>query len=257
MRKTLTALAALTSTALALPSPQVVDAKNPYSPSNWPLPHNITGDDQAGQNTPTQGWGGVHLHDPSVVLGPDGHYWSFSTHGLVAISRASKQGSLSGYWEIQGSILVNESVIVNAGRADPWAPDVHAANGQFYAYYAVSQFGSQYSSVGVATSKSLKPGTWTDHGAVLTSSPTAATPMNITNAIDGNYFLVGLRSSLVSMGRVLTLIMQDPQTGKEYLTYGSFWSNLWQFELKSGLQNVKVRTSRTMTFSGLVTDMVT
>lgn len=50
------------------------------------------------------------------MYGVDGHYWSFSTHGLIAISRASRPGTLKGYWDVVGSVLVNESVIVNSGR---------------------------------------------------------------------------------------------------------------------------------------------
>lgn len=121
-----TALAFFTSNALAFPSLFSRNTKpyggSPFSNASWPLPHNITGDDQgpAFVNTTTQGWGGVHLHDPSLVLGPDGHYYSFSTHGLTVISRASKKGSIDGYWKILGSVLEGESVIDNEGRTDPW-----------------------------------------------------------------------------------------------------------------------------------------
>lgn len=94
---------------------------DPLSNASWPLPHNITGDSNPGANITTQGWGGVHLHDPSIVLGPDGHYYSFSTHGLTVISRASKKGSLDGYWSILGSVLdAGSSIIDNAGSTDPW-----------------------------------------------------------------------------------------------------------------------------------------
>jgi hypothetical protein len=66
---------------------------NAFSPANWPLPHNITGDSL----TSIGQWSGVHVHDPSVVKGPDGFCYSFSTHNLVAISKAP---SLDGYWEV-------------------------------------------------------------------------------------------------------------------------------------------------------------
>ena len=36
-------------------------------------------------------------------------------------------------------------------------------------YYAVSSLGSQNSAIGLATSPSMEEGTWTDHGAVITS----------------------------------------------------------------------------------------
>ncbi|GAB7355640.1 hypothetical protein MBLNU459_g6357t5 [Dothideomycetes sp. NU459] len=190
-----------------------------FSNASWPLPHNITGVSQPGANDTTQGWGGIHVHDPSVILGPDGHYYSFSTHGLIAISRASQPYSLDGYWETIGSVLKGESVIVNSGRTDPWAPDVHRVGNTYYCYYAVSQFGSQISAVGVATSPNLLPGTWTDHGTVVASSPTAQAPLNYTNAIDPNLFI-------------------DPKTGTPYLNYGSFWADIYQFVLEKDLMQV-------------------
>lgn len=159
------------------------------------------------------------------MLGPDGHYYSFSTHGLTVISRASQPYSLDGYWEILGSVLDSgSSIINNTGSTDPWAPDVHKVGDTYYDFYAVSQFGSQISSIGLATSKTLQPGSWTDHGAIISSSPDAAYPLNITNAIDGNLFI-------------------DPKTKTPYLNYGSFWSDIWQFELDSDLKSVEPNTA--------------
>lgn len=93
---------------------------SPFSNASWPLPNDITGQSDPGANTTTQGWGGIHIHDPSIILGPDGHYYSFSTHGLIVISRASEPYSLHGYWEIIGSVLEGSSVINNTGSTDPW-----------------------------------------------------------------------------------------------------------------------------------------
>ena len=95
---------------------------DPFSNASWPLPHDVQGqNDTANYNSTTEGWGGIHLHDPSLVLGPDGHYYSFSTHGLTVISRASKKGSIDGYWEILGSVLeAGSSIIDNSGSTDPW-----------------------------------------------------------------------------------------------------------------------------------------
>jgi arabinan endo-1,5-alpha-L-arabinosidase len=119
--KTIIGLTCLATLALSAPSTSK-PKPDPFSPSAWPLPRKITGDnDTANPGSKTQGWGGIHLHDPSVVLGPDGHYYSFSTHGLTVISRASKKGSLDGYWKILGSVLdAGSSVIDNAGSTDPW-----------------------------------------------------------------------------------------------------------------------------------------
>ncbi|KAI9697346.1 MAG: hypothetical protein M1820_007852 [Bogoriella megaspora] len=176
----------------------------------FPAPHTITGDDQPGN------WGGVHVHDPSIVLGPDGLYYSFSTHPLVAVSSSP---TIDGYWTRLGNALSKNSIINLAGNNDLWAPDVHKVGSTYYMYYSVSQFGSQNSAIGVATSTTLKPGSWTDHGAVIQSGSGAKAPLSTTNAIDGNLFI-------------------DPKTNNAYLTYGSFWGDIWQFRLNSGYTSV-------------------
>lgn len=94
---------------------------SPFSNASWPLPIMIIGQSDPGANTTTQGWAGIHIHDPSIILGPDGHYYSFSTHGLIVISRTSEPYSLHDYWEIIGSVLESgSSVINNTGSTDPW-----------------------------------------------------------------------------------------------------------------------------------------
>uniref|UniRef100_D8QEP7 Endo-1,5-alpha-L-arabinanase A n=1 Tax=Schizophyllum commune (strain H4-8 / FGSC 9210) TaxID=578458 RepID=D8QEP7_SCHCM len=48
-----------------------------------------------------------------------------------------------------------------------WAPDVALVNGQYVLYYSLPHSGFQsYSAVGLATSPSMKPGTWEDHGLI-------------------------------------------------------------------------------------------
>jgi len=113
-------LTSLLSLTAAAPTPN--GNSDPFSNASWPLPHKVTGDnDTANPNDQNQGWGGIHLHDPSIVLGPDGHYYSFSTHGLTVISRASKPNSINGYWKILGSVLESgSSIINNTGNTDPW-----------------------------------------------------------------------------------------------------------------------------------------
>jgi hypothetical protein len=111
------AVASLATQVVALPSNNKPD---PFSNASWPLPHNITGVSNPGVSQKYDGWGGVHLHDPSIVMGPDGHYYSFSTHGSVVISRASQPNSLDGYWTPIGSVLEGSSIINNTGNTDPW-----------------------------------------------------------------------------------------------------------------------------------------
>ncbi|CAN6644925.1 hypothetical protein TRVA0_020S02520 [Trichomonascus vanleenenianus] len=174
----------------------------------WPLPNPVVGT--------IVPWGGVHVHDPSIVKF-NGSYYSFSTHDLVAISKAP---SMYGPWTKVGSVLEKSSIIDNSGNTDPWAPDVHKVGDTFYCYYAVSTFGSLDSSIGLATSKTLEPGSWTDHGAVLTSSSSAKHPLSESNAIDPNLLVVEDKKGNVQ---------------EAYLQWGSFWSDIWQIQLNNDL----------------------
>jgi arabinan endo-1,5-alpha-L-arabinosidase len=67
-------------------------------------------------------------------------------------------------------VLPNGSSIDNAGKKDPWDPDVHLVGDEYFLYYAVSTFGSQVSAAGLATSGSMEPGSWTDRGGVGVAS---------------------------------------------------------------------------------------
>ena len=80
-------------------------------------------------------------------------------------------------------------------------------------------FGSQDSGIGLATSRTLQPGSWTDHGLVLETGANETYPLSDTNAIDPAYF-------------------HDPLTGENLLNYGSFWSDIWQFQLAQDLKTV-------------------
>lgn len=100
------------------------------------------------------------------------------------------------------------------------APDVTEVNGTYYCFYSVSTSGSMDSSIGLAISTTLEPGSWTDLGAIITSSSDATSPLDTTNAIDPNLFI-------------------DPKTDTPYLNYGSFWSDIYQYNLASDLESVE------------------
>jgi len=137
-------------------------------------------------------------HDPTVIRrASDGTYFRFSTGGGMDIAKAS---SISGSWTITGQVL---------SSGDHWAPDVHLVGSTYYLYYATSTFGSQVSTIGLATSTTMDVGTWTDHGTIFSSTTGSA-----YNAIDPN------------------LIDVD---GTFYLNFGSFWNDIYQIKLSSSL----------------------
>ena len=76
-------------------------------------------------------------------------------------------------------------------------------------YYVVSKLGTQNSEIGVATSTTLEPGSWTDHGVI-------GLPANGDyNRIDPNWITIG---------------------GTQYLQFGSYWQDLYQVELDGSLK---------------------
>ncbi|KAK6385274.1 hypothetical protein LTR65_009315 [Meristemomyces frigidus] len=145
-------------------------------------------------------------HDPSLIRrSSDGTYYRFATGGGIDIYSSP---SLTGPWTLQGEVLPNGSGIDSPGSDDAWAPDVHYIDSTYYLYYAVSTFGTQESAIGVATSATMAPGTWTDHGSTGVESVTG----DDYNAIDPN------------------LIVVD---GTNYFTFGSFWADIFQTTLAS------------------------
>ncbi|KAF7309074.1 Glycoside hydrolase family 43 protein [Mycena kentingensis (nom. inval.)] len=147
------------------------------------------------------------VHDPSLVQRADGKYFLFTTHNKAGIITAD---SFGGPWTEVGSIVPNNSSIQLPGRDDIWAPDVTFHNGIFYAYYSVSTFGSQDSGIGLATSQSMEPDTWIDHGLVFRSFAG-----DQFNAIDPN--------------------LHFDADGKPFLSFGSFWNDIFQFPLSADL----------------------
>ena len=110
------------------------------------------------------------MRDPAIWYNSASKkYFVFSTGSGIQIFTST---SLLGPWTNVGSVLPNCTVIpisvpTNCGL---WAPDINYVNGQYVLYYSASSLGSQNSAIGVATSPSMEPGTWTDHGAVVTSA---------------------------------------------------------------------------------------
>ncbi|EKD12868.1 uncharacterized protein L3040_007025 [Drepanopeziza brunnea f. sp. 'multigermtubi'] len=148
--------------------------------------------------------GACWAHDPALIRrDSDGLYFKFNTAGNVEIATST---SLNGPWTLQGFVFTAGSSLDNPGNKDLWAPDVSLVNGVYHMYYSASTFGSQVSAIGLATSPSMDPGTWTDRGAVGIASK----PGKPYNAIDANLIPVG---------------------SEYYMNFGSFWGNIYQVKL--------------------------
>ncbi|KAL2852562.1 putative arabinan endo-1,5-alpha-L-arabinosidase A [Aspergillus pseudodeflectus] len=152
--------------------------------------------------------GACNIHDPALIRREsDGKYFRFSTGNRISYASAP---AIGGPWTVLGSILPDGSSINLPGNDDLWAPDVQYVDGTYYAYYSVSTFGSQNSAIGVATSPSMDPGTWTDRGSTGIRSDTSKN----YNAIDGNLFY-------------------DTASSTYLMSFGSFWGNLYQAPMKN------------------------
>ncbi|MFE7072391.1 arabinan endo-1,5-alpha-L-arabinosidase [Streptomyces sp. NPDC057620] len=143
------------------------------------------------------------IHDPTVIRLKSGAYAAYSTGGIIG-ARLSEDRT---HWDDAGNAFAEPPSwwyeYNDAG--DPWAPDISYRAGRYWLYYAVSSWGTNHSAIGVATSRSGVPGTWTDHGKALTSETT-----DTWNAIDP------------------AVTRAD---GKLWMAFGSYWTGIRMVEL--------------------------
>lgn len=147
----------------------------------------------------------VNTHDPSLIQHNDGTYYRFATGGGIPIHTAP---SVQGPWSFAGDVLEGGSTIAHPNSGDAWAPDVHLVGDTYYCYYTLSEFGTQNSVIGVATSPSMEPASWTDHGSTGVESSSG----DEYNTIDANLF---------------------QEDGGYHLNFGSFWGDLYQTPMSS------------------------
>ena len=162
-------------------------------------------------------WGAVNTHDPSIVRGDDGRWYVFSTDASVGdMHRCGVQVRVSEdliNWTYLGPAFddyeTSCSPEIAAAGLDPskhqglWAPEAVKVGDQWRLYYSASTFGSSRSVIGLAVSDSLS-GPWEDKGIVIRSD---ANSVSKPNAIDPCLFT-------------------DP-SGKQYMTWGSFFGGIW------------------------------
>ncbi|KUN93198.1 arabinan endo-1,5-alpha-L-arabinosidase [Streptomyces caeruleatus] len=143
------------------------------------------------------------IHDPTVLRLKSGQYVAYSTGGAIG-ARLSKD---LRNWTDAGNAFAEPPTwwYEYNDTGDPWAPDISYRAGRYWLYYAVSSWGTNHSAIGVATSRSGLPGTWTDHGKVLTSETT-----DTWNAIDP------------------AVIQAD---GRLWMSFGSYWTGIRMVEL--------------------------
>src|SRR5215213_2043294 len=144
-----------------------------------------------------------NVHDPTVIK-EGGTYYLFSTRAGIAV-RCSED---LVRWRLCGDVfghLPGWAVEDVKGLRGLWAPDVSYFNGRYHLYYSASTFGSNRSSIGLVTNRTLDPASdrfrWEDQGKVISS-----TAADDWNAIDPNLAL--------------------DEEGRPWLSFGSFWSGI-------------------------------
>lgn len=156
--------------------------------------------------------GSIASHDPSMIRTPSG-YVLFSTHNGVETRTSPDRvrftrtaAAIPGGAQWAGSY--------NGGNPNEiWAPDISFHNGVYWLYYSVSTFGSNRSAIGLATSPTGQPGSFTDQGMVYDSAPG-----DNYNAIDPSLLVdVENRWWLVfgSFWTGIKMIRIDPATGRQ------------------------------------------
>ncbi|EJD36993.1 hypothetical protein AURDEDRAFT_199637 [Auricularia subglabra TFB-10046 SS5] len=177
---------------------------NPFPLASWV---SLTAMLSAPEPKPLPGSGTreVFVRGPAIwynCRAPVQQYRVFSTREGIKIFKAP---GLTGPWTRSGSVMPNCSIIALPGNCNCWAPDINFVKGAYTLYYSVSTIGSQPSAIGVAASPSMEPGTWTDHGAVITSLPG-----DLWNSIDPNLVF---------------------NKGIWKLSYDSYWNGMYQIGL--------------------------
>ncbi|WP_016698602.1 arabinan endo-1,5-alpha-L-arabinosidase [Actinoalloteichus spitiensis] len=146
--------------------------------------------------------GDTRIHDPSMVRTRAG-YLLLESHGNLG---ARTSPDRSHFTRADPVFPTVPAWVHDYSDGDVWAPDISYQRGRYWLYYAASTSGSRNSAIGLATSPSGRPGTFTDHGIVVST-----TLDDDHNAID-------------------PALLVDRQ-GRWWLVFGSFWSGIRMIRL--------------------------
>jgi len=157
------------------------------------------------------------VHDPTIIRSGNTYYVLSTDPGTangqvgdLPILCSTDQINWSRCGQVFNSIP-SWITTLYPGISTLWAPDVSYFNGVYHVYYTASTFGSQKSSIGLATAPTMA-GPWTDSGGPILQS----TSGSAYNAIDPNI--------LIDYGSGTTV-------QHVWLTYGSFYGGIYQREI--------------------------
>ncbi|MEV0569481.1 family 43 glycosylhydrolase [Dactylosporangium sp. NPDC050588] len=156
--------------------------------------------------------GSVGTHDPTLYKDDTTYYVSATGGGILSAP------TMNGPWTSRGTVPTASWTRSWPGlNGGLWAPSVHRVGDTFYYYYAVSNFGTNTSAIGLKTTKTPgNPASYIDHGAPVITSGGADPGRNATyNAID-------------------PAIQQDAN-GAWWLVFGSHFAGIYVVQLGADL----------------------
>ena len=147
------------------------------------------------------------VHDPATIIKDGTKYYEFCTGTGI---RSLYSYDLITWYDNAYMVFNTEPswcVKYRDNENDFWAPDIIYMNNAYYLFYSCSSWGSSYSAIGVAKTKSLNTPSWTDLGEVVSSDGTDTA----INAIDPGIF--------------------RDDDGKVYMSYGSWFGGIGIIEI--------------------------
>lgn len=173
----------------------------------------------------------IIVHDPAIYEDPISK--KFYIYGTEAAGFTSDD---LVHWTALGKVVKNPPVEATAhtGSTSIWAPDIVKVQDEYRLYCSNSSFGVQQSCIFLATSDSPK-GPFIPKGIVHKTDKSSD-----TNSIDAN-------------------IIEEHDTGRQFMVYGSFWSGVRIIELNKetgfaleGQGNGKLIASRPLWTDGAI-----